>query len=265
MLRCRCLSLVPAVVVALAVAADAASVPDLSPTGTYLRPPGEASAFTLGSGGAVEELEGFVSVGGATPATQLSTGTLPAGLSLAFSQSLSPDSSDVLLRYDFTNTGLDPLASLTFVSFVDAEIDEAVNTFFNEYAETSGALAAGQAYEVDEPGFGFVPGDIYDNALAASLDGINSVPFATPDDVSMALSFVLNALAPGQVARFELMLSQDGSTLGGFSIAQKDAATGPTTVITFSGAAAIVPEPGTALLLGVGLSLLAARARRSGN
>jgi hypothetical protein len=38
--------------------------------------------------------------------------------------------------------------------FVDHEIDEVTNTFFNETGSTSGApAAAGQSWEIDEPGY----------------------------------------------------------------------------------------------------------------
>jgi hypothetical protein len=93
--------------------------------------------------------------------------------------------------FDFT-TGLGTITASFgapgahyFSLFVDHEIDEAVNTFFNEYGGTSlGAPAAGQSWEIDEPGFVF--GDIYTHFLARALDNANGVPAGAPDDVSMA-------------------------------------------------------------------------------
>lgn len=228
-------------------------------SGTYLR--SGAPSFQIGAGGFVEEIEAFLAGPGGPPAAQLSSAPPPAGLALSFQSILSADATDLVLRYDVTNTSGAPVAGLTFVSLVDAEIDETLNTFFNEYAETSGALAANQSYEIDEPGFAF--GDVFDNARAASLDGTNAVPQASPDDVSMALAFAIPALAPGEVARFELMLSEDGDALGGFAIRQRDADARSSTVITFSGQGAVVPEPGTALLFAAGLGCLAARLRRA--
>lgn len=229
--------------------------------GTYLRAAGETPSFQIGSGGFVEELEAFVRADGAPAATQLGTSPVPAGLALAFQATLSPDGTDLLLRYELTNTGATPLASLTFVSFLDAEIDETINTFFNEYGEIEGVPAPGQGFEIDEPGYLF--GDIFSNALAGLLDGQNAVPASAPDDVSMALSFAVGPLAPGQAARFDLLISEDGDALGGFLLRQRDTSPLSTTAITFSGRAAIVPEPGTALLVGLGVTLLArARSRR---
>ena len=233
-----------------------------SESGTYQRPAGEPGSFRIGSGGLVEEIEAFLAGPGDALAAQLSQQPPPAGLSLAFRSELSPDGTDLRLVYDVTNIGTEMLASLTFVSFIDAEIDETLNTFFNEFAETTGALAPGQSFEVDEPGFAF--GDIFANARRASLDGTNAVPASAPDDVSMALSFTVADLAPGQIARFVLMLSEDGDSLGSFAIRHRDSDPRSDTVITFSGTASIVPEPGTAALLALGAATLALRRRRAG-
>ncbi|RIL07310.1 MAG: hypothetical protein DCC71_03660 [Proteobacteria bacterium] len=243
------------------LAAEAAAI-DAQPftaSGTYLRGAGEPPSFQIGAGGFVEEIEAFLAGPGDALAARLSSEPPPAGLALAFASILSADATDLLLRYDVTNTAAAPLAGITFVSFVDAEIDETLNTFFDEYAETQGALAAGQSFEVDEPGFAF--GDIFEHARAAALDGANAVPADAPDDVSMALAFTIASLAPGQTARFELLLSEDGDALGGFRIRQRDVDPRSPTAITFSGSASIVPEPGSALLCAAGVGLLAARRR----
>lgn len=228
-----------------AAPAQAIVVQPFSAGGSYLRPAGDPPSFQIGSGGFVEEIAAFL-VGG-------------PGLTLSFSSALSADATDLTLRYEVTNTGA-AASALTFVSFVDAEIDETTNTFFNEYGETEGAPASGQGWEIDEPGYLF--GDIYDNAQAGALDGVNAVGAAAPDDVSMALSFAIPALLPGQTARFEFLLSEDGDSIGAFLLRQRDTDAASTTVITYSGIASIVPEPGTLLLLAAGVAGLAATARR---
>lgn len=239
--------------------ARAISGATLTASGTYLRE-GGPSAFRIGTGGQVEEIEALVALPGQILATQLSQAPAPTGLALAFSSSLSPDATDLRLIYDLTNTSGAELSGVSFLSFFDAEIDETLNTFFNEFAETRGTLAPGQAYEVDEPGFEF--GNIFENAKRAALDGTNAVPAGSPDDVSMALSFLIGQLAPGATARIEILISEDGDSLGGFAIDQRDSDARSTTRISYSGALTIIPEPGTALLMGAGLALLALRRGR---
>lgn len=91
------------------------------------------------------------------------------------------------LTFDVTGLG-----SHSFVSFFDYEIDPTINSFFNEYGSASGAVAAGQSWEIDEPGFVF--GDIYDHMRTGQLDNSNNVPNGANDDVSFALGwdFVLS-------------------------------------------------------------------------
>lgn len=143
--------------------------------------------------------------------------------------------------------------------FLDHEIDEAINTFFNEYGSTSsGGASAGQSWEIDEPGFRLVnPGDIFANFGAGPLDGSNGVPSTAPDDVSMAMAWDF-LLGVGETAtvNFLLSLTAPGS---GFYLAQTD----PDSQLSvyFSSAMSIRTdgqqlEPASAAL--AGLALLAA-------
>lgn len=255
----RALAVLLALLLAHVPVTSAIVLAPFGPNGTYQRPSGQPPAFQVGSGGFVEEIDAFVQPAGALAATRLATGSPPGGLALSFQSSLSADGSDLLLTYDFTRTGATPLVSITFLSFLDVEIDETVNTYFDEYGAVDGTPAQGQGWEIDEPGF--VSGDIFANALAGALDGTNAVPVGAPDDVSMALSFALGPLGAGQVARFEVMISQDGDRLGGFALRHHDVDPASTTVVTYSGRASIVPEPGVLLLLGSGIAGLALRRR----
>jgi hypothetical protein len=241
-----------------AAGAQAIVAQPFSANGTYLRT--GTPSFQIGAGGFVEEIDAFLAGAGAN-ASQLSSQAPPSGLSVTFASILSADATDLRLVYDVTNVGVDALAQVRFVSFFDAEIDETLNTFFDEFAETHGVLAPAQGFEVDEPGFVF--GDILDNARAADLDDTNAVPEGAPDDVSMALAFAIANLAPGQTARFELLVSEDGDSIGSFALRQLDVdPRSSATSITFSGVASIVPEPSTALLIALGAAALALRRGR---
>jgi hypothetical protein len=151
--------------------------------------------------------------------------------------------------------------------FVDHEVDEPINTFFNELGSTMGTPAAGQTWEIDEPGY--MGGDIFDNFEAGALD--NTVGFVFPggDDVSMALAWAF-ALNAGERAKIDFILSDAPPTSGpaiGFQLAQND----PDSAVTiyFSSSIEIispgtpVPDAGaTAPLLALGLCSVAMLLRR---
>ncbi|MCP5060378.1 MAG: hypothetical protein GY937_27080 [bacterium] len=247
----------------LALAADSATAISMTAFG-----PGGAGGtqngqtLDVGPGGSIFEADAFLHVGGTH--TQLSqAGGTVSGLDFAFGSSLSADTTDLTITFTFTNNTAASIGNVSFSSFLDAEIDEPTNTFFNEYATTRGTLAAGQTFEVDEPGFAF--GDLFANAQAGTLDGTNTLPIGTPDDVAMGLQFAVGSLAAGQSATISLMISEDGSSLGTFAIDQGDTGASSNTVVTYSGnlqKSAIpppgpaIPEPTSALVFALGAWLV---------
>lgn len=150
--------------------------------------------------------------------------------------------------------------------FVDHEIDEAINTFFNEFGTTGGSAAAGQSWEIDEPGYSSGPilGDIFANFSASGLDDANGVPSATPDDVSMALGWDVT-LAAGETALASFTLSTARPT-GGFFLSHSDPDSQTTIYFTSTktirGGGPNVPDGGwTLAMLGASMTLIGAAKR----
>lgn len=140
--------------------------------------------------------------------------------------------------------------------FVDHEIDESTNTFFNEFGTVNDlvSLAAGQSWEIDEPGFLF--GDINLNIEDNTLDNLNSVPNGSDDDVSMALGFIFN-LNVDEKATVTWTLSETTPT-SGFFLSQSDPDSNAS--IFFSSSLSVqdvsggaVPEPSTYAMFTLGL------------
>jgi len=157
--------------------------------------------------------------------------------------------------FDFA-TGLGTITITTtavgphnFAVFLDHEIDETDNTFFNEYGAQSGAVPSWLSWEIDEPGWNPPYGDIYANFLAGTPDNTNGVPSSAPNDVSMALGwdFTLGAGERGTV-RFSVGTTAPTS---GFYLAQTDPDSDKTIYLAtnLTTDTTSFPEPGPLLLL----------------
>ncbi|HTI99718.1 MAG TPA: SdrD B-like domain-containing protein [Dongiaceae bacterium] len=203
--------------------------------------------ITIGPGGSVFEIDAFLSVGsqdlnGAQLGTsaQLSRDALPAGIDFHFTNSLSVDQADLILTYTFSNsTPGTVFTNLHFFTLLDAEIDQATNTFFNEYGTVKGTLVNGandgspDQWQMDEPGF--QTGTLFANLFQGALDNSNSVPQSAPNDVAMGLGFALNDLPPTAASTISVLISENGRSLGSFALVQRDLDPNSTTFITYSG------------------------------
>ncbi|OMH35343.1 hypothetical protein [Motiliproteus sp. MSK22-1] len=130
------------------------------------------------------------------------------GLSVEFTNDLNLDNTGDVAWKVTNNTG-STLESVSVLAFLDADIDQFINGFWQETAEYHGSET--DSYEIDEPGFIF--GDIYDNLLAGQLDNTNSFSGGFVDDVSFALGFELDDLRDG--AWFEAVFSISWADISG--------------------------------------------------
>jgi len=201
---------------------------------------------------------------------------LAYGITSGFSYNLF-DANNLYLTYTFTNNTGGTLSDLRFFSYLDAEIDEPSNTYFNEYGGTVGTLGSGSGdgdpdnWEIDDPYGNILAYNLYDGLL----DNTNGVPFTDPNDVAMALGFYLGTLNPLDVATITMLISTStdglltgGSYLGSYALRHFDN-TSTDKSITFSGQSSVVspgpapvPEPGTMLLMGTGIGIMSLAALR---
>jgi len=155
-----------------------------------------------------------------------------------------------------SSTGLGSLSWTTsgagtykFIGYFDHEIDQAINTFFNESGAANGVPGSKQSWQLDDPW----NGNIYGNVIAGSLNNTNTVGTA-PQDVSMALGWDFT-LASYQTALITLSLSETAPR--GFFLSQTDPNSQYT--IYYSGELDIrgvppqVPLPAAVWFLGSGL------------
>lgn len=212
-------------------------------------------SFTIGAGGSVFELDAFLNLGGLDlngaqlgTSAQLSQNSLPPGLVYQFSPVLSADTASLVLNYSFSNTTATAFTNVRFLVLFDAEIDQAVNTFFNEYGTLKGVPGHGAAdgspdqWQIDEPGF--TTGTLFRNLFLGSLNNSNSIPQTAPNDVAMSLGFSLGDLDPGGSTRLQVMISENGRSLGSLALIQRDLDPASKTFITLSGGLAPALEGG---------------------
>lgn len=138
-----------------------------------------------------------------------------SGLDVVFTNSLNSANRGTV-TWSVTNTSGMDLTNVWFYGFLDAQIDEATTSFFNETVDSSNlTLGSGSSdniadtWETDEPGFIF--GDIFSNLLVGSLDNTNGT-LGIEEDIALALGFDLGTLLSTQtlVATFEISDTNNG-------------------------------------------------------
>jgi hypothetical protein len=220
---------------------------------------GQGIAFGSTGSGSIFEIDAFVNVQGQDlhapgdfgTSRRLSAGA-PAGFGYSFSSTVTGP--QLILTYQFVNQTGSALPGFQFFSFVDPDI----NNFDQNYGTVAGAPGPGipdpnpHTFQIDEPGFGG-GGTIYNNLRFGALDNTNHTSPASPQDVAMALGFSLGTLYPNYVATIQVVLSDDGSSVGSLALTQHDASVPPAPdTLTMSGQAMVVPEPGSLTLLAFG-------------
>jgi len=178
---------------------------------------------------------------------------------------LDPSTGLGSLSFELSGAG-----SHTWFGFLDLDIDAHLNTYLNEYGIAHGTPESGQSWQIDEPGY--VSGSIYDNLLAGALDNTNHLSSDHLDDVSLALGWNFD-LAEGETALITLTLDEILEAPG-FYLEHVD----PETGVGFSDTTSLylwssleisdaqppvsVPEPGSLVLMALGLAALSARRLR---
>ena len=155
----------------------------------------------------VERLSLFASHGGrqAAHTAEGAAATAPDWSALniqARFQRQSAPQGGVSWQWELVNTSARPIHDLRLTVLLDADIQAAQNTFFNESAPArlAGAAPAGliqpDRWEAAEPGYH--RGDLLLRASLGQLGNRSAASATAPDDVALALSLPVPALQPGQ-------------------------------------------------------------------
>jgi hypothetical protein len=147
--------------------------------------------------------------------------------------------------------------------FVDVFFDHDLQSKFgNEIGAVTGTAAAGQTWQIDEPGSGSMSGDghVIANFYNDAFDNANHIASNPPFDVSMGMGFHF-ALTAGQTASAAFSVSTIPPP-SGFYLSQIDPNNTANRISFFGnlgisgGGAPTIPEPSSAALAVLGAALL---------
>lgn len=219
-------------------------------------PPGLSISFGPDSQGSIFQMDGFINSSsinwggtGSDPsgtARELTDGP-PAGVSYTFADT-QPTSRQLLLTYTFHNTGPDA-QGFQFMFYADPDTLSG-----NDWAAAAGSSGFGlTTYQVGDPSSSSIFTNLDNGTLFPTSNSAgNAYPsMSQTGNVAMALGFSFGDLSPGNSAEFQVLLSDDGSTIGSYSLTDHTV-----DLLTVSGQI-VVPEPSSLALLGAGLAALA--------
>lgn len=220
-------------------------------------PPSLAVTFGATGAGSIFQLDSFVNARGQSwgnngsglgNSAQLGYGT-PAGLGFSF-LATQPTAHQLLLTYAFTNNTGSALSNFQFLPFIDADID----VYFDNNLAMAGAVGPGlpdtrpASFEATDP----FTSTLFTDLNTGTLNGANEFS-GQPGNVALGLGFLVGSFLPGSQVEFQLLLSDDGTNLGG-PVFTQTAAGAPADILTISGRISAVPEPATLLMFGLGMA-----------
>jgi hypothetical protein len=186
------------------------------------------------------------------------TDDAPAGVGYTFTQ-FQPTIHQLLLTYYFVNNTGQDLPGFQFMHYVDPDIGSGIDSsYLSEWATSAGASGFGlTAYQVGDPQFSTIFTNLDNGTLYSTSDpnGNGEPSMSQSGDVATALGFSFGDFGAGNTATFQVLLSDDGSTIGSYSLTDHNP-TYTADTLTISGQI-VTPEPSSLALFGTGLIALA--------